>query len=60
MIKLNCATTGSPLLVNPAHIALVQQDEDEDQREIILALEGVSNLYVTETVDEILALIKAP
>jgi hypothetical protein len=59
MIKLNCAATGHPLLVNPKHIVLVQNDEEDDQREVILTPEGVANLYVTETVDEVLALIKS-
>jgi hypothetical protein len=59
VIKLTDAITGDPILVNPAHIVLVAEDEDDDNhRCITVSPADVGNIFVTETTDEIIALLR--
>jgi hypothetical protein len=56
IIKLHDGA-GHPVLVNTDIVALIQQDED-GETEILFAPEGIGNLFVTETVEEVEALIR--
>ena len=60
IIKLTNYGNHKPVLINTNHIVAVHEDvEDDDQTTIILSPESVGDFTVTETVEEIEAIILA-